>query len=69
MTIQWTELGRKDLECRVPCPKCNGMNYVRGYDTPYYWEIEAKHRSVTMQCEKCKAFFEIRKRKEGVTVL
>ena len=69
--IPWIEVGRKDLECRIPCPKCGKPNFIRGTDTPYFFECELKDGKRVIQCEnrQCLCFIPIKKSKLGVEVI
>ena len=69
-TYPWSKLARTALEARAFCPKCGASKHLSGDDNPFFWESELKHAWLITQCDspKCHAFFEIRKRREGVSV-
>lgn len=71
MIVPWVEINKRELECRIQCPKCGKSNYIRGTDTPYYFEVEIRDGKRVIQCENrdCAKFIPIRKTRQGVEVL
>jgi len=67
--VKWTDAARKELEVRLPCPKCGASKHIQGYDNAFW--IAKNIGKAEAQCEspKCRAFFTIEISKEGVAVV
>lgn len=67
--VKWTDAARKELECRIACPKCGASKHIQGYDNPFWLEKNIGKAHVQCDDPKCRAFFTIEISKEGVAAV
>ena len=66
MKIQWTDLGKKQLEARVYCNGCGKSNVISGYDNAFFWAA-FRERPVKIQyCDHCKRQMRIKIARDAI---